>query len=59
MYTTIGNKTYAGCANVTEITLEEITGVFTMIGFLARGNVTPMGLGLLYTVKLKIQSTDQ
>jgi hypothetical protein len=47
------------CASVTEITLEEITGVFTMIGFLARGNVAPMGLGLLYTVKLKIYSTDQ
>jgi hypothetical protein len=47
------------CANVTEITLQEITVVFTMIGFLARGNVTPMGLRLLYTVKLKIHSTDQ
>lgn len=46
-------------ANVTEIILQKITGVFTMIGFLACGNVAPMGLGLLYTVKLKIHSTDQ
>jgi hypothetical protein len=38
-------------ANVTKITLQEITGVFTMIGFLARGNVAPMGLDLLYTVE--------
>jgi hypothetical protein len=36
------------CANVTEITLQEITGVFTIIGFLAHGNIAPMGLSLIY-----------
>jgi hypothetical protein len=45
------------CANITEITLQEITGVFTIIGFLARGNIAPMGLSLIYIIHCQIKNS--